>query len=137
MHEKELPLIKGHPSSPVMHAALGPVQGARGDAAVPCDVPGAGYYGGTRTLSQAVDHGLGQLCLLHHLLNILQLLVIGPPPGSGYCRGKELHCASCSRACGRRTEEVFLNPKGCNSCEKRPDLMLHCLTRMHTSFCLL
>lgn len=67
-------------SSPVM-SALGPVQGVRGGAAAARNTAGAGNYGGGRSLSQAVDHRLGQFCLLHHLLDLLKLLVISPPPG--------------------------------------------------------
>ena len=46
--------------------ALGFVQGVRCDAAASCNAPGTGNYGGTGTLSQAVDHRLSQLRLLHH-----------------------------------------------------------------------
>lgn len=52
-------------------AALGPVQGVRGDAAISCNAPSTSNYGGTRTLSQVVNHCLGQLRFLHHLLDLL------------------------------------------------------------------
>ena len=65
--------------------ALDPVQGVGGDAAASSDTPGTSDYGGTRSLSKAVDHCLGQFCLLHHLLDLLQLLVIGSPPGDRCC----------------------------------------------------
>lgn len=72
-----------HLDSPVIQVGvLGPVQGVRGDAVTSCDTPGTSNYGQSRTLSQAVYHRLGQLCLLHHVLDLLQLLVIGSPPGS-------------------------------------------------------
>ncbi len=90
--------------------ALSPVQGVRGDAAASCNAPGISNYRGTSSLCQAVDHRLGQLRLLHHLLDLLQLLVISPPPG-GCCWWGEggQHCTSYStcRAWGCWTEQCL------------------------------
>lgn len=99
-----------HLNSPVIQVrTLGPVQGVRGDAATSCNAPGTSNYGQTRTLSQAVDHRLGQLRLLHHVLDLLQLLVIGSPPGSCGGGGGGLHCTSYStcRAWIHWTEQWF------------------------------
>lgn len=80
-HTKQVEITDKHfLSSPVIQVgALGPVQRVGG--AVSCYAAVPSENGGTRAASQAVDHGLGQLCLLYHLLDVLQLLVVGPPPG--------------------------------------------------------
>ena len=81
--KKHYPWLK---MSPVIQVgALGPLQWVGSDAAASCNTPGTCHYWGTRTLSQVVDHCVGQLCLFHHLLDLLQLLVIGPPPGGCCC----------------------------------------------------
>lgn len=89
---------------------LCPVQRVRGDAATSCHAPGGGDDWHARTLSQAVDHQMRQLCLLHHLLNLLQLLVVGSPHRGVCC------CCRCRREGARR----------CSSCAERRQTEQRC-----------
>lgn len=78
-------MYKKHSSPVIQMGSPGLVQGVGCDAATSCHAPGVSDDGQTGTVSQAVDHRLCQFCFLHHIIDFLQLLVVGSPSGSCCC----------------------------------------------------